>query len=172
MARRLRGATTSNGFDITAGFQAEAGAAVIKQVEFDIAAAADQLMAALLFAPRQSHARPNDCRVDADKRLSDRLHKTEVALPIAAVEIINKEAAGAARLVAVFEKKIPVAPRLEALVAIRLVLLASRAQGGVKRGFRVAVGIDRGQIGAAAKPGLGGEDVAGDHMDQIGRAHV
>ena len=121
--------------DIAAGLQPEPGTAVVKQVEFDIAAAAHELMAALLVGPGQPHARPHDRRIDLEKRLADGANKGEVALPIAAVEIIEKDAAGAARLVAVRQKEILVAPGLEAGIAFGVVAIAGVREGRVKRGF-------------------------------------
>ena len=49
---RLRGQRHQDRLDIAAGLEAEQGAAVVEQVELDIAAAADQLVAALLVGPR------------------------------------------------------------------------------------------------------------------------
>ena len=47
----FRGQAHQNGFDVAAGFQAESSAAVVQQVEFDVAAAPDQLMLALRAGP-------------------------------------------------------------------------------------------------------------------------
>src|SRR5207302_842148 len=80
--------------DIAAGRQSEARAAVVEQVELDIAAAPDELMAALLGRPGKPHARPHDRREDSEKGLADGADKGEVALPVAAVEVIEKDAAG------------------------------------------------------------------------------
>ena len=43
-----------DGVDVAAGLQAEDGAAVVEQVELDVAAAADQLLLALGLASRAS----------------------------------------------------------------------------------------------------------------------
>src|SRR5215469_7786349 len=85
---------------VAAGLQPEHGAAVIEQIEFDIAAAADELMAPLLFRPRKRHARPYDRGEHAEEGCADRADKREVAFPIAAVEIIEEDPADAARLTA------------------------------------------------------------------------
>src|SRR6185369_12166815 len=99
--------------DIAAGLQPEAGAAVVQQVELDIAPAPDQLMATLFRRPRPVHPLPNDGGIDLEKRLADTAAERKIALPVAAVEIIEKDAAGAARLVAMWQEEILVAPFLE-----------------------------------------------------------
>ncbi len=101
-------------------------------------------MAALLVGPGQPHPRPHDRRVDLEKRVADRTNKGKVALPIAAIEIIEKNPASAAPLVAMFEKKIFVAPFLKPRVAFGIVIIAGMAESRVKGIFRRRVRIDRG----------------------------
>src|SRR6266404_5932351 len=95
--------------DIAAGLQPEHRAAVVQQVELDVAAAADELMAALLGGPGEPHARPHDRREDGEQGVSDRSDKDEVALPVAAVEVVEEDPAGAARFAAVLQNEVLVA---------------------------------------------------------------
>src|SRR6185295_8941732 len=107
-----------NRLDIAAGLQAEQRAAVVQQVEFDVAAAADQLMLALLRGPRPVHALAHDARIGGEHRAPDGLGEGEVLFPVAAVDIVVEDAAGAARLVAVWQEEILVAPFLELHIRI------------------------------------------------------
>src|SRR5206468_749458 len=91
--------------DIAAGFQTECGAAVVEQVELDVAAAAHQLMTALLGRPGLPHPRPHDGREDTKESVADRSDKGEVALPVAAVEVVEEDPARPARLAAVLQKE-------------------------------------------------------------------
>src|SRR5438552_11354572 len=118
---RLRGQGHQDRLDIAAGLEAKAGAAVVKEIELDIAAAADQLVLPLRRGPRPVHALAHDRREHREKRVADRPDKREIALPIAAVEIIEKDAAGAARLAAMRQIEILVAPLFEAFIGVRLV---------------------------------------------------
>src|SRR5437870_7098321 len=110
---RLRRQGHQDRLDIAAGAQPEPGAAVVEQVEFDIAAAAHQLMLPLLRRPGPVHPRPHDTREDREKGFPDGPDKGEVALPISAVEIIEKDPADAAWLLAMRQIEILVAPFLE-----------------------------------------------------------
>src|SRR5207253_9192955 len=107
--RRQRG---ENRFDIAPGFEPEQRAAVMEQVELDVAAAAHQLLLALGFRPGLCPIAPDELRVDAQEGASDFPGEDKIRFPIAAVVPIVKNAADAARLVAVFEKKICIAPAL------------------------------------------------------------
>ena len=109
---------------IAAGLQPKAGTPIIEQVEFDIAAAAHKLMAALFVGPRQPHARPHDRRISTEERFADPADKGKIALPVTAVEIIEKDPAGAARFVAMLKEKIFVAPLFEPDMAFRVVTVA------------------------------------------------
>src|SRR6266436_2077461 len=77
--------------DIAAGLQTEHRPTVVKQVELDVAAAADELMAALLGGPGEPHARPHDGRDDGEDGVTDRSEEGEVALPVAAVEVVEED---------------------------------------------------------------------------------
>src|SRR3954470_4988498 len=63
--------------DIPAGLQSEMGAAVIQQVELDIATAPLALLVALLLGPGLRHAAGDDLGLDVQKRLAHRLGEGE-----------------------------------------------------------------------------------------------
>src|SRR5215831_7363268 len=99
-------------------------------------------MAPLVVGPGTAHALPHDLGIDREKGLADGPDKGEIALPVAAVEIIEEDPAGAARLAAMLQEEILVAPRLEALMAIRVVAVAGGGEGGMKHLGRLGVGIN------------------------------
>src|SRR3569833_1355168 len=84
--------------DIAAGLQPEDRAAVIEQVELDIAAAPFQLVGAVLLGPRLVHMLPHDRLIGLEKTLADIACEGEVGLPVAGGQIVVKDAADAARL--------------------------------------------------------------------------
>src|SRR5436305_10910415 len=88
--RRFGGERHQDRLDIAAGLQTEGGAAVVEQVELDIAAAANELMTALLGRPGLPHTRPHDGRDNGEDGVADRSEEGEVALPIAAVEVVEE----------------------------------------------------------------------------------
>src|SRR5690606_15873388 len=155
--------------DIAAGLQPEHGAAVVEQVELDIAAAPDQLFLALRVGPGLLHAAGDDVRVDLQEGLADGLGEGEVPLPVAAVVVVVEDAAGAARFIAVGQEEILVAPLLVFGVPGRVEGVAGALHGGVEvDGVGVvvaAVRIQHGrQVAAAAEPGLRRRDQAGVHV--------
>src|SRR3546814_3966056 len=92
------------------------------------------------------------------------LSEGEVALPVAAVEVVVENAADAACLAAVGNEEVLVAPLLEARVEVGGVAVAGVLQGGVEVRRVLLDRIHRIEIGAAAEPRLGGDDVAGIHV--------
>src|SRR6266404_2969745 len=150
--------------DIAAGLQTECGAAVVEQVELDIAAAADELMTALVGGPGEPHARPHDGRENGEDSVPDRSEEGEVALPVAAIEIVEEDPAGAARFASMLQKEVLVAPLLEAGVAAGVVGRTGVGERRVEFADGSRIGVDRGDVGAAAEPRLGRDDVAGIHM--------
>src|SRR3546814_5564251 len=94
----------SDRLDVAAGLQAEQRAAVMQQVELDVAAAPNQLVASLRLGPAIVHVPLDEARVDVEECLSDVAGEGEVGLE-AAVEIVVEDAADAARLVAVLDRK-------------------------------------------------------------------
>src|SRR6478609_1870975 len=87
--------------DITAGLEAEDRAPVIEQIEFDIAAAADQLLLAILGAPRRSEIATHQRWIDLQEGAADVLREGKIGLPIATVEPVIENAADAPRFLAV-----------------------------------------------------------------------
>src|SRR5215831_15336780 len=108
--RRQRG---QDRIDVAAGAQPEDGAAVVEQVELDIAAAAHELLLALGLAPGRGEIPAHQLWIDATEGAADLLRESEVRLAVAAVEIIVENATDATHLVAVLEIEIFVAPALE-----------------------------------------------------------
>src|SRR6266545_2028449 len=96
----LRRQGGQDGLDIAAGLEAEKRAAIVEQIEFDIAAAADELLLAVRFSPAALHVSPNDRRIDVEECTADILHESKIGVPVAGIEIIEEDAADAARLVA------------------------------------------------------------------------
>src|SRR3981081_1017262 len=103
-------------FDIAAGHQAELGAAIVQQVELDIAAAPHQLVLALGFRPRLVHVPAHQPGIDFQEALAAAARKSEGAREVAAVEIVKEDAAHAARLAAMRQVEVLVAPLLEARI--------------------------------------------------------
>src|SRR5258708_1866472 len=95
---------------MAAGAQAEMSAAVIEQIEFDITAAPLGLFVALFLGPGFRHAAADDGGLDVQKGFAHRLGEGEIPLPIAAVVMVEKDAACAARLAAIPQPEICVRP--------------------------------------------------------------
>src|SRR5262249_7586342 len=98
-----------DGFNVAAGLQAENGTAVIQEIEFNVATAADQLFLAVSFGPGDCEVPANQPWVDSQECSTNILRECKRLIPIR-FEIIIKYAADAARFVSVLEKKIVVAP--------------------------------------------------------------
>src|ERR1700693_4707038 len=83
--RRQRG---QDRLDIAAGLEPEDGAAVVEQVELDIAAAPDELLLAVGLAPGRAEIATHQLGIDVAEGAAHRLREGEVALPVPAVEIV------------------------------------------------------------------------------------
>src|SRR5258708_3595067 len=149
--------------DIAAGLEAEQGAAIVEQVELDIAAAAHQLRLAFGGGPGLVHVPADQARIDLEEGGTHLADEGEIALPVAGVEIVEEDAADAARLAAMGKIEIVVAPLLEARVVAGVVAAAGGSKRLVKHRGVALVRHHRRQIGAAAEPALGGEDVPRVH---------
>src|SRR5688572_4371807 len=147
-----------DGVGVAAGLEAEDSAAVVEQVELDIAAAADQLAAALLVGPVAAHVAAHDLGIDRQERLADCAGEAEILVPVAGVEIVVEDAAEAARLLAVRQVEILVAPLLVARIVAGVGVVARALERGVEIGGILAVRLreHRRQVGAAAEPALAG----------------
>src|ERR1700722_7045058 len=82
------------------GLEPGEGAAVVEQGEFDVAAAADQLLLAVLSGPWRAEIAPDQFGIDLCEGAADALRKGEVGVPVAGVEPVVKDAADAARFLA------------------------------------------------------------------------
>src|SRR6516162_3791502 len=131
-------------------------------------------MAPLLGRPGKRHPRPQDGRVNGKEGLANRAKKSEVALPVAAVEIIKEDPTGAARLSPMLEKEVFVAPSLEAAVALAVVGRAGAVESRVEFFRGGTVGINRREVRAAAKPAFCRDNMTRIHMRRRNerRAHV
>ena len=98
-------------FAAAAALQAEQRAAVADQVEFDVASAPVQLELAFAFAIGRVLAALDDRQVGIEEAVADRAQVSEIALEIA-VQVVEEQPADAARLVAVLEEEVLVAPAL------------------------------------------------------------
>src|SRR5271166_2063480 len=155
-----------NRLDIAAGPQAEHGAAVVQEVELDVASTTNELLIALRLVPGRRKVAPHQLRIDIQERAADVLDKSKVRVPISRIVPVEENAANAARLAAMLEIEILVAPSLVLLVRRNARMrFAGRPHGGVK-GLRVRVlrraahREHRSKVGAAAKPGSAGYDEA------------
>src|SRR3569623_925720 len=155
--------------DVAAGLEAEDGAAVVEQVEFDISAAAHELLLALGLAPRLGEVSAHEFGIDRQEGAADLLREGEGRVPVA-LEIIVEDAADAAHLVAVLEEEVLIAPRLVFVVGReRTVRVARGLHRRVKRDririrLRPTAVEHRREIGAAAEPGLRRDDEARVHV--------
>src|SRR3989338_2578127 len=94
-----------NGFGAAAGLQAEDGAAVDYQVEFDIAAAPVELKIALALAIGYVFAAFQDRHVGGQEMIADALLDRKCGGEIRFAQIVEKDTADAARGAAGFLRK-------------------------------------------------------------------
>ena len=73
-----------------------------------------------------------DLRIDVQEGLADVAREGEVALPVTGIVVIVEDPADAARLVAVRQEEVVVAPGLVARMPGRVVPVARGLQGGVE----------------------------------------
>ena len=156
-------------FDVAAGLEAEDRAAVVEQVELDIAAAPHLLLVPVGLRPRRREIAAHDRRIDREEGLADVAGEGEILVRIARPVIVVEDAADAAHLAAMLEEEVLVAPRLVALVVGGRVALAGAAHRGMEgEGVRIVLRPPpvehRGEIGAAAEPGLRRHDEARVHV--------
>src|SRR5687768_1487836 len=103
-------------FGAAAGLQAEEGAAVVDQVELDVAAAAVGLEAALALAEREVFPSLQKRHVGFEEMVADRLRQIEGG---GLRQVVEEDAADAAGLVAVAQVEVFVAPALVLRIQIR-----------------------------------------------------
>src|SRR5213592_5117571 len=106
----LRWHRRENRIHIAAGFQPEDCAAVVQQIEFDIASAPDQLLLAIGGVPGEGEIAPDEFGIDFQEGAADVLREGEVGVPVAGIVPVVENAADAARLLAMRQIEIFVAP--------------------------------------------------------------
>src|SRR5215470_8020858 len=89
--------------DIAAGAQPKDRAAVVEQVELDIAAAPHELFLALALVPGLREIAAHEIGIDSEELPADLLGEGEILFPVSGIEIIVEYAADAAHLAAVLE---------------------------------------------------------------------
>src|SRR5215213_77625 len=97
---------------IAAGLQPKNCAAVVEQVELDVAPAPDQLLLAVGGIPGQGEIAPDEFGIDLQEGAADVLREGEVGVPVARVMPVVENAADAARFLAMWQMEIFVAPLL------------------------------------------------------------
>src|SRR6185312_1029453 len=101
-----------NALDIAAGLEAEGGAAVVEQIELDIAAAPFRLFGAHRVVPSLAPMAAHDPGIDIEEAEADFAGEGEILVPIAAVVMVVEDAADAAMLAAMGQEEIFVRPCL------------------------------------------------------------
>src|SRR6266581_3261664 len=104
--------------DPPARLQAEQRAAIVDEIELDVAAAAIGLKIPLALAVRHPAAALGNGDVGGQKMIADAAQERKAAVESALVQIVEKNPADAARLVPMPQLEIFVAPALEAGVAV------------------------------------------------------
>src|SRR5262249_47860170 len=136
------------------GLQAEHGAAIVEQVELDVATPAELLKRAVPVRVRLPAAAFHDRAIRRQEAIPAVADKRE-GRGVVAFEIFEKGPADAARLAAMVQKEILIAPLLETLiVGNRGVASAHRLPGAVEVDDVIAPRVIRRQVGAAAEPPL------------------
>ena len=110
-----------DGLGAAARLQTEQRAAVIDQVEFDVATAAVSLEIALACGVGNVPAPRDDRQIGVEKAVADAPGQREAALEASLadlVQIVEENPTDAARLVPVFQEKVAVAPVLVARVEL------------------------------------------------------
>src|SRR5262245_24899116 len=101
---RFGGERHQDCLNVATGLQPKYRPAVVQEVELDVAASAHKLMTTLLGRPGKPYPWSHDSRVNGEKSFADRAKKGEVAVPVIAVEIIEKNPPGTAPLSPMLDK--------------------------------------------------------------------
>src|SRR5688500_8958540 len=149
---RLERQRHQDALDAPAGAQAEARAAVVHQVELDVAAAAQPLPPPLALAPRRADAPADQRQVGGHEGGRAVRDEGEEGLAVAVAQVVEEDPSHAASLAAVGEVEVLVAPALEPRVEGAVVAVAGGTQGGVEVARVLLEEVDRRQVGAAAEP--------------------
>jgi hypothetical protein len=86
------------------------------------------------FGPGLFHASADDGGVGIEEGAADILGEGEVGLDVPGVVMVEEDPSGAARLVAMRQEEVAVAPSLEARVEAGVVPVAGRLEPGVEAG--------------------------------------
>mmetsp|Transcript_19535 Transcript_19535/g.57892 ORF Transcript_19535/g.57892 Transcript_19535/m.57892 type:complete len:438 (+) Transcript_19535:431-1744(+) len=152
--RRILGQRHEDGLDAPARLEPKRRAAVVHQVELDVAPAAQQLPLLLLLRERIVLVLPHDRAVGLHHVVDAVLGEGQDGVGILVVEVIEEDAAEAAALAAVADEEVVVRPLLELVVVLGVVLVADLLVGPVEVLHVVDVEVRRRDVGAAAKPPL------------------
>src|SRR5881396_2648059 len=121
-------------FGAAGRLQAEQRAAIINEIELDIAAAAIGLEIPLALAVRKTFPALDNGKIGLKKMVADAASKLEARIETALVQIIEENPADAARLAAVLEIEVLVTPALETGIAVG----AESLERPPARGMKVA----------------------------------
>src|SRR5690606_37807350 len=140
-----------------------------EQVELDVAAAPDELLVTLGVGPGSLEIAADELRIDVAESRADVAGKGKVGVPVARVVVVVEDAADAARLLAVRQVEVLVAPLAIAVVIGDRVGGAGLLHGAVEvDAVRILLGAAaveyRGESGAAAEPPLAGHHHARVHV--------
>src|SRR5690242_19945060 len=102
----LRWHRRKNRIHIAAGFQPKDCAAVIQQIEFDIASAPDQLLLAIGRIPRSGEVAPDEFGIDFQEGAADVLREGEVGVPVTGIVPVVENTADPARFLAMRQMEI------------------------------------------------------------------
>ena len=127
--------THQNTLDARAGrIQAETGAAIVHEIELDVATAAELLPLLLALGEGHEHALAHDGQIGGQEGRQAVLHEGEELFLVffGFVEVVEEDAADAAGFVAVLDVEIVVAPLFEARVVGAVVFVAGVFDGAVE----------------------------------------
>ena len=141
-----------NRFGAASRLQAEQGAAVEYEIEFDVAPAPVRLKVALAVAVWRIASTLDDRYVRIQKRIADGALHGEALSKTGLMKVIEEHAADAARLVAMLQIEIFVAPLLEARVFVGAEGFERALARRVEVMRVLLVSVVRRQIRSAAEP--------------------
>src|SRR6185436_15042001 len=140
-----------NGFGAASRFQPEYGAAVIKQIEFHIPAAAVQLKLTLFVRERFVAAPEQNWQVSGKERVAQFRNECEILIALA-FEVVEEQAPNTPGFIAMFQKEIFVAPLFKSRIVLRIVPVANVLEGPMEVNGILLMRIIRSQVRAAAEP--------------------
>src|SRR5213592_3316752 len=132
--------------------QSEQRAAIIDEIELHIAAAAIGLEVSLALAVRKILPALDDGKISRKKMIADAASELEARVETALVQIIEENPADAARLAAVLEIEVLVAPAFETGIAVGAETLERPPARGMKVARVLLEPVVRGQVHAAPEP--------------------